>query len=116
MEGFYNDTITEAQYLQAIPVLRVGEGCTVFYDKKNPGAHSALAHGANSFEISFIAFFAVFPLLMGYFMKSHFWMLKKAYLPNKKIRVRFPAYDHPQPPPPPPKEPQQISKVPPPKE
>ncbi|EPY29083.1 hypothetical protein AGDE_10134 [Angomonas deanei] len=113
MAPFYNDTITEAQYLQAIPVLRVGERCTVFYDKKNPSAHSALAHDANSFEMSFIAFFAVFPLLMGYTMKAHFWMICKAYMPNKKMRVRFPTYNHPPPPPPPPKTPEQISKIPP---
>lgn len=113
MKWFYKDTITEAEYLQAIPVLRVGERCTVFYDKKNPKSHSALAQDANSFEISFLSFFAVFPLLMGYYMKAHFWMVRKAYMPNKKMRIRFPVYDRPKPPPPPPKEPQQISKLPP---
>lgn len=113
MSGFYNDTLTEAQYLQAIPVLRIGERCVVFYDKKNPQTYSALAHDPNSFEISFIAFFAIFPILMGYTMKTHFWMLRKAYMPNKKMRVRFPAYDHPPPPPPPPKQPQQKSPFPP---
>ncbi|KAG5500652.1 hypothetical protein JIQ42_04671 [Leishmania sp. Namibia] len=113
MEGWYYDTITEAEYLQAIPVLRVGERCSVFYDKKNPKAHSALAQDANSFEISFLGFLALFPLLMGHYMKAHFWMLRKAYMPNKKMRIRFPVYDHPRPPPPPPKEPQQISTLPP---
>ncbi|CAG9574476.1 conserved hypothetical protein [Leishmania major strain Friedlin] len=113
MEGWYYDTITEAEYLQAIPVLRVGERCSVFYDKKNPKAHSALAQDANSFEISFLGFLAVFPLLMGHYMKAHFWMLRKAYMPNRKMRIRFPVYDHPKPPPSPPKEPQQISQLPP---
>lgn len=113
MRSFYRDTITEAEYLQAIPVLRIGEQCTVFYDKKNPGAHSALAHDANSFEMSVIGFLAVFPLLMGYFLKSHWWAVRRAYMPSKKMRVRFPTYDHPQPPPPPPKQPTQISQLPP---
>ncbi|KAH9597211.1 Protein of unknown function DUF3592 [Trypanosoma melophagium] len=112
MERFYNDTITESEYLQAIPVLRVGERCTVFYDKKNPGLHSALAHDANSFEISILSFFAVFPFLMGYLMKSHLWMVKKAYMPNKTMRVRFPTYARPPPPPPPPEGASQISPLP----
>ncbi|KAF5223391.1 hypothetical protein ECC02_003410 [Trypanosoma cruzi] len=112
MERFYNDTITESQYLQAIPVLRLGERCTVFYDKKNPGAHSALAHDANSFEISILSFFTVVPLLMGYLMKAHWWMLKKAYMPNKKMRVRFPPTARPHPPPEPPKNVSQISSLP----
>lgn len=112
MKGFYNDTITEAQYLQAIPVLRVGEKCNVFYNRKHPHTHSALAHDANSFEMSFIAFLSIFPLLMGYFMKAHFWMVRKAYMPNKKMRIRFPVYDHPAPLPPPLKNPTHISAVP----
>jgi len=112
MERFYKDTITESQYLQAIPVLRVGERCTVFYNKANPGSHSALAHDANSFEISIMCFLAVFPLMMGYYMKAHWWMIKKAYFPGKKVRVRFPVYDHPPPPPPPPRQPTQISPLP----
>lgn len=113
MHWFYNDTITEAEYLQAIPVLRIGERCTVFYDKRNPKAHSALAHDANSFEISIIGFLAVFPLLMGYFMKGHFWEFRRAYLPNKRMRIRFPIYDHPKAPPPQPKKPTQRTQPPP---
>lgn len=113
MSWFYNDTITEAEYLQAIPVLRVGERCLVFYDKRRPKAHSALAHDANSFEISIISFFAIIPLMMGYNMKAQFWMLCKAYMPGKKMRVRFPSYNRPPPPPPPPQAPGQISTPPP---
>lgn len=112
MKSLYNDTITESQYLQAIPVLRVGERCTVFYEKANPGAHSALAHDANSFEISILCFMAVFPLMMGYYMKAHWWMIRKAYLPGKKVRVRFPHYDNPPPPPAEPPQPTHISPIP----
>jgi hypothetical protein len=98
MSSFYKDTITESQYLQAIPILRAGERCTVFYDKAQPGRYSALAHDANSFEISIMCFLAAFPLLMGYYMKAHWWMIKKAYFPGKKMRVRMPANDIPAPP------------------
>lgn len=112
MSSFYKDTITESQYLQAIPVLRVGERCTVFYKKDNPGEYCGLAHDANSFEISLMAFFAAFPLLMGYYMKSHAWMVYKAYAPNKTFKVRFPKYDHPPPHRPPPPAPTHISPIP----
>lgn len=112
MQRFYKDTITESQYLQAIPVLRVGERCTVFYSKTHPEKHSALAHDANSFEISILCFLAVFPMLMGYYMKTHWWLTKKAFLPGKKVRVRFPVYDHPPPPPEPPRQPTHISPIP----
>nr|CCC95084.1 conserved hypothetical protein [Trypanosoma congolense IL3000] len=112
MSMFYNDTITESEYLQAIPVLRVGESCTVFYDKKKPGTRSAVAHDANSFEISILCFLAVFPLLMGYNLKTNWWMIKRAYRPNRLMRVRFPPMDHAPPPPEHPPSPSQISPLP----
>ncbi|EAN79450.1 uncharacterized protein TEOVI_000494400 [Trypanosoma equiperdum] len=112
MERFYNDTITESEYLQAIPVLRVGENCTVFYSKKHPGVHSALAHDANSFEISILCFLAVFPLLMGYNMKAQWWMIKRAYRPNKMLRIRFPPNCRTPPPPEAPSSPCHISAIP----
>ncbi|KAG8345626.1 hypothetical protein TRVL_03532 [Trypanosoma vivax] len=112
MWPWYNDTITESQYLQAIPILRAGEACTVFYSKKNPGLYSAVAHDANSFEISILSFLAIFPLLLGYQMKTHWWMIKKLYRPNKMLRVRFPPYNHPPPPPEAPPTPSHISPIP----
>ncbi|RNF12480.1 hypothetical protein TraAM80_00333 [Trypanosoma rangeli] len=108
MKQFYNDTITESQYLQAIPVLRVGERCTVFYDKKHAGSLSALAHDANSFEISILSFCAVVPVLMGYLMKAHWWMLRKAYMPNRTMRIRVPRAERP---PPPPRAPEDVSHI-----
>eukprot|EP00758_Cryptobia_borreli_P000338 Tbor_TRINITY_DN1052_c0_g1::TRINITY_DN1052_c0_g1_i1::g.12370::m.12370 len=112
MKWMYEDTITESQYLQAMPVLRVGEKCTVFYNKSNPGGHSALAHDPNSWEISILCFCAAFPLLMGYLLKSHFLQFRTAYMPPSKMKVGFPSAVRPPPPPPPPRQPTQISPIP----
>lgn len=112
MRFFYNDTITEAQYLQAMPILRKGEKCTVFYNKSNPSAHSGLAHDANSWEISLLAFCAAMPILMGYYMKAQCAQAFRDYFPRKLMKIRFPKVDHPKPPPPPPRQPTQISPIP----
>ena len=112
MEGWYKDTITEAQYLQSIPVLRMGERCTVYYRKRTPWKHSALAIDANSWEISTIAFFATFPILMGSIMKAHFVVRVKPWMPLPKMRIGFPKHDHPSPPPPRPPQPTQTSPIP----
>lgn len=112
MSFFYKDCITESQYLQAMPILRVGERCTVFYDKSNPSSHSALAHDPNSWEMSILAFCAALPLLMGYYMKAHYVDVRRAYAPARKLKIGFPKVDHPKPPPPPPREPTQISPIP----
>lgn len=114
MRYFYRDTITEAQYLQAMPVLRVGERCAVFYSKSNPGKHSAVAHDPNSWETSLMAFMAFMPLLMGYYMKSHYFTARQSFMPKPKMRVGFPKLDQEtsKPPPPPPRQPTQISPIP----
>jgi hypothetical protein len=91
MEGWYLDTITEAQYLQAIPVLRVGEPCTVYYRKSNPGKYSALAHDGNSFEISTLVFFGTFPLIFGTSLKGQFFVLRRWLFPRRQ-QVRLPDW------------------------
>lgn len=112
MFGWLNDTITEAQYLQAIPVLRVGEKCTVWVNKRRPDSITAVASDANPAQTAVLVLFGVLPLLLGYHMKCHLVWLKHYYFPSKKMRVRYPAYDRPvsQPPPTPP--PTQRSPVP----
>lgn len=94
MEGWYNDTITESQYLQSIPPLRVGEPCTVFYSKRWPDAHSALAHDGNSFEMSFLVFAGVFPLVFGTQLKSQFFSWRRNFF-RRKIKVKYPAWAFP---------------------
>lgn len=114
MEGWVLDTITEAQYLQAIPVLRVGERCTVWLNKKRPDSITALASDANPAQTAILIFLGVFPLLMGYHMKCHLLWLRHYYFPGKKMRVGFPKYDNEmsRPPPPSPPPPSQRSPVP----
>jgi hypothetical protein len=98
MSWFYLDTITEAHYLQAIPVLRVGERCTVFYSKESPHL-SALASDANSWESSILAVVVCFPLLVGTQLKHQFVGLYRKHWRRNRIRVRMPVYDIPPPPP-----------------
>lgn len=111
MEGWYDDTITESQYLQSIPVLRIGERCTVFYVKRKPQL-AALAHDPNSWETSLMTVTCVFMLLMGRLMKFNVWLLKEKYKKKRSVKVRFPVYDHPVPPVEPPPMPTHISPIP----
>lgn len=99
----YTDTITEAQYLQSIPILRIGEPCTVFYDKKAPAKHAAIAHDSNSWETALMLYAAFFPLLCAGMMKMQYqsWV---RYFRVSKTRVGFPEWAHttarhPKPPP-----------------
>ena len=98
MSWFYLDTITEAHYLQAIPVLRVGERCTVYYSKENPNL-SALASDANSWEMAVLATFVAFPLFAGTSLKQQVFNFWRRFGPAKKMRIRVPSYDFPRPPP-----------------
>jgi hypothetical protein len=95
MGGAYNDTITESQYLQAIPILRIGEPCTVYYDRKNPQAHASLAADGNSTEIGILLYLAVFPLIFANTFRMQYIVWKKMYF-KKKMRVGFPAWAHQQ--------------------
>ena len=95
MEGWYNDTITEAEYLQAIPLLRVGEPCTVFYDKRYPADFSALAHDANSFEISLLVFLGSFPLVFGTTLKQQLYILRRNNF-RRRIKVKYPDWAFPE--------------------
>jgi len=88
----WTDTITESQYLQAFPLLRVGEACTVFYDSKCPGAHAALACDANSTESGVALYAAVFPLIFANMLYGQYSAAKRKVF-TKKIRVRMPAHD-----------------------
>jgi hypothetical protein len=88
----WTDTITESQYLQAFPVLRVGEPCTVFYDTKNPKSHSAIACDANSTEGGVALYLAVFPLIFGNMLRGHYVSFMRKWFP-KKIKVKMPKYD-----------------------
>jgi hypothetical protein len=88
----WTDTVTESQYLQAFPVLRVGEPCTVFYDRRAPQAHSALAVDANSTEGGIALYLAVFPLIFANMLRTSVVVAWRKVFP-KKIRVRMPKYD-----------------------
>jgi hypothetical protein len=94
MGNWYNDTITEAQYLQSVPLLRVGERCTVLYDRKHPGSHSAIAHDANSWEISLMLYVAVFPILMAPLMQLqyHNWVIARR---ARRLRFKMPTWANP---------------------
>ena len=87
----YTDTITESQYLQSFPILRIGEPCHVLYDKKNPQAHASLAHDANSWEMALMTYLAVFPLLMANNMRDSYNEYKNGWK-TKKTKVRFPQW------------------------
>lgn len=101
MGDWYTDTITEAQYLQSIPLLRIGERCTVLYDRTNPGAHSAIAHDANSWEISLMLYAAVFP-----FLTANLWLMQwQTWRYGTKMvakKIKMPAWSRPPNMPPPP--------------
>lgn len=92
IDRFYNDTITESQYLQAFPILRQNEPCTVFYDKKSPRYHSALASDANSAESGVALYLAVFPLIFANMLMATFMRMKRSWKPPVK-RIRMPKYD-----------------------
>lgn len=92
LQYLFRDTITESQYLQAFPVLRQGEACTVFYDSKAPGRHSALASDANSAEGGVALYLAVFPLIFGNMLMTSWRGFMRRMRPPK-MRVRIPKYD-----------------------
>ena len=94
MGDWYTDTITEAQYLQSVPLLRSGERCTVLYDSKHPGAHSSIAHDANSWEISLMLYFATFPILTAPLLQLQFfnWVTARQV---KRTRFKMPEWANP---------------------
>ena len=92
--GIMTDTITESQYLQAFPVLRNSEPCTVFYDKKCPGAHSSIASDANSAEAGIALYMAVFPLMFANKFKADLWSWRRRWVP-KRYRVQMPSWSKP---------------------
>eukprot|EP00759_Apiculatamorpha_spiralis_P033201 PhF_6_TR3452/c0_g1_i1/m.5035 len=81
------DAMTEAQYLQAIPPLRIGAPCTVFYAKSNP-CLSGVAHDPSSYECSLIAFAGLFVFVWATQMKvTLFNKFGQKVAPKHKIRV-----------------------------
>lgn len=93
MHHIYFDTMTEAEYLQAIPILRVGEPCTVFYDKRNPsGNHAALANDPCSFEHGLILFLGAFPLVFGNTLRGQVLTSWAKHFGKKRMKVRFPKW------------------------
>jgi hypothetical protein len=97
MGTYYTDTITEAQYLQSFPILRIDEPCTVLYDKKAPAAHASLAHDANSWETALLMYFGVFPMVTANLMINQYgyWAHRWG---KSKTTVKFPQWAHVRPP------------------
>ena len=88
------DVLTEVQYLQSVPPLRVNGECTVFYKIDNPSL-SALAHDANSHQFTVMAYFGVFGLLFAGHMKHGAARLYRKYLMRPKRLVRMPKDRNP---------------------
>jgi len=95
MGDWYMDTMTEAEYLQAMPVLRVGEKCAVWYNKSNPGSYPALAFDGNSFETGVLVILGGFPLAAGSLLRSQLMLWRMKWFP-RPMKVKMPkwAADH----------------------
>jgi len=86
----HQDQITEVQYLQSNPPLRVNSPCTVFYRKDDPSL-SCIAHDPNSIENSLIAFAGIFTVLWATKFKHSYIMWKKKRF-ESTFKVGFPEW------------------------
>ena len=78
--------LSEVQYLQSVPPLRVNSPCTVFYKIDDP-TMSALAHDANSYQFTFMAYFGIFGLAFATSIKTSLINMYRARLRPRRQRI-----------------------------